>query len=596
MQASVRVAGAVVGVSVGVAGVARARRTRTEPGRCERRLVDLRRERDRLNDALRRREAELIGRRSLIERLQRGRRAERGWNDELRAQLQREHASRSGLEDSADPRDLILRPAIKLVEAEKGLLLSREDEDADGRLDLVCAHGFEHDPAQGSVVQRFAREVLERDQIVREDAPAREATPWTRRSKNPAPILLYLRGRFGGVIVCANRRGGFEELDDDLLLALGDHAGTALQTERLQRDLHEAHRSAVRMLIDVLDARDPMLRREAGESALLARAVARRLGLGSHELEVLATAALIRDVGNVAIPERILLTQGPLSADERTLVEMHPRVGAGVIDEWPALHEVAKTVLYHHERLDGTGYPTGSRRRGDTRHRPGAVRREREQRHDPRPAPPRRSLAARAVAELTIGAGVRFDPQVVRALADEVKSSTAPHPELAGAVAAAIDTAGLPPLLSSPGPTRSRYCRDTERFTRPPPTSSRTTLSPWPSCSWRISTPSTAATAMPPAITRCSSRRARRNLPPRGSAGRCTATAVGASPSWSRASRPQAWQPNCTPSLPSVLASASDSTMGRPGETADDVIARAREAITDDATRSPEPPATGRDT
>ena len=38
---------------------------------------------------------------------------------------------------------------------------------------------------------------------------------------------------------------------------------------------------------------------------------------------------------------------------------MHPRVGAGVIDEWPALHEVAKTVLYHHERLDGTGYPTG---------------------------------------------------------------------------------------------------------------------------------------------------------------------------------------------------------------------------------------------
>ena len=201
-------------------GVGRGRRRGTgaadedELGRGERRLVDLRRERDRLNDALRRREAELIGRRSLIERLQRGRRAERGWNDELRAQLQREHASRSGLEERADPRDLILRAAIKLVEAEKGLLLSREDEDADGRLDLVCAHGFEHDPAQGSVVQRFAREVLERDQIVREDAPARGSDPVDAEIENLVAIPLYLRGRFGGVIVCANRRGGFEELDE----------------------------------------------------------------------------------------------------------------------------------------------------------------------------------------------------------------------------------------------------------------------------------------------------------------------------------------------------------------------------------------------
>ena len=95
----------------------------------------------------------------------------------------------------------ILRAAIKLVEAEKGLLLSREDEDADGRLDLVCAHGLEHDPAQGSVVQRFARiEVLERDQIVREDAPARGSDPVDAEIENLVAIPLYLRGRFGGVI------------------------------------------------------------------------------------------------------------------------------------------------------------------------------------------------------------------------------------------------------------------------------------------------------------------------------------------------------------------------------------------------------------
>lgn len=117
----------------------------------------------------------------------------------------------------------------------------------------------------------------------------------------------------------------------------------------------------------------------------------------------------------------------------------------------PALHNVATAVLHHHERLDGTGYPTGVGGDAiplsarvlavvdayiamihDRPHRPGRWPHE-------------------AVAELTYGAGTRFDPRVVRALADEVQSSTAPHPELADAVAAATDTAGLPALRELTG-------------------------------------------------------------------------------------------------------------------------------------------------
>ena len=148
---------------------------------------------------------------------------------------------------------------------------------------------------------------------MREDEPPAGSHPADVEIENLVAIPLYLHGRFEGVIVCANRKGGFEGLDDDLLLALGDHAGAALDSERLRHDLSESHRGAMRMLVDVLDARDPVLRRQAGESALLSRAVSRRLGLEDRELEVVATAALVRDVGHVAIPERILLTPGPLS-------------------------------------------------------------------------------------------------------------------------------------------------------------------------------------------------------------------------------------------------------------------------------------------
>ena len=435
----------------GAAAVALLLRARAELEAMEGRHEHAQAEVERLRADLRRREAELVRRRELIERLQRGRRAERDFNSELRAQLQRAHASLNDSDESGDARELVLRAAIELVEARKGLLLSRRDDDGDGRLDLQRAHGFDHDPAGSSVAQRFAREVIEHDRIVREDEPSAGSHPADAEIKNLVAVPLYLYGRFEGVIVCANREGGFEGLDDELLLALGDHAGAALDSERLRHDLGEAHRGAMRMLVDVLDARDPVLRRQAGESALLSRAVSRRLSLESREVEVVASAALVRDVGHVAIPERILLTPGPLSADERTLVEMHPRVGAKLIGELPAMADVADAVLYHHERLDGTGYPAGLV--GEAIPRTSRVLSVIDAYtamiHD-RPYRPAR-LPKDVLEEIIDGVGTQFDPDVVRALAEELGASSGPSPDIAMAVASAMDTAGLPPLRQMTG-------------------------------------------------------------------------------------------------------------------------------------------------
>jgi HD-GYP domain-containing protein (c-di-GMP phosphodiesterase class II) len=450
MEAYPRAREAVLGMAVGAAALTLIR-FRTARLAAERTLTVARAERDVLRTELRRREAELVRRRELVERLQRGRRAERDFNRDLRAQLQREHAAREAETEPGDPRDLILRAAITLVDAEKGLLLSRRDADDDGRLDMVCAHGFAHDPSGSSVVQRFAREVIERDRIVREDTTPESEDPADAEIENLVAIPLYLIDDFRGVIICANREGGFEALDDELLLALGDHAGAALDNERLHEDLNRTHRAATRMLAGALDARDPVLRREAGEAALLARAVSRRLGLGPRESEVIATAALLRDVGNIAVPERILHTPGPLSPDERTLVEMHPRVGAKLIGELPALRDIATTVLYHHERVDGTGYPAGLA--GEAIPYPARVLAVVDAYiamiHS-RPHRPAR-FPDEALAELRDQAGRQFDRGVVRALREEVTSSTAPSAAVAEAVAWAMDTAGLPPLRELTG-------------------------------------------------------------------------------------------------------------------------------------------------
>ena len=241
-------------------------------------------------------------------------------------------------------------------------------------------------------------------------------------------------------------------LDDDLLLALGDHAGAALQTRRLHNELSDAHRAAMRMLADALDARDPILRREAGEAALLAARSRRRLGLDDRETEVIATAALLRDVGHVAIPERILLNPGPLSPDERTLVEMHPASGAADRRAAGAARRRARRCCITMNASTERDIRPGSRA---TRSRYAArvlaaVDAYSAMIHD-RAAPPARS-PSEALAELIEGAGTQFDPTCVGALVDEIgQLDRASIPSGRGRRRRRSTPAGLPPLRELTG-------------------------------------------------------------------------------------------------------------------------------------------------
>jgi hypothetical protein len=102
-------------------------------------------DRERLEGHIRRLEAQRAHERQLLERLRQSWKAEREWGRELRGQLQRAQGARDALEEheeAGDVRALVLRAAIELVGAEKGLLVSRADADGDGALDVVHHHGF----------------------------------------------------------------------------------------------------------------------------------------------------------------------------------------------------------------------------------------------------------------------------------------------------------------------------------------------------------------------------------------------------------------------------------------------------------------------
>jgi HD-GYP domain-containing protein (c-di-GMP phosphodiesterase class II) len=106
-------------------------------------------------------------------------------------------------------------------------------------------------------------------------------------------------------------------------------------------------------------AKQPDLADRSSGAATLAVAVGRRLGLNSEELDELARAATLHDVGTVGLPDTILTKPGPLDKEEQDFVRQHTLLGERILNAAPALRPVATIVRASHERWDGKGYPDG---------------------------------------------------------------------------------------------------------------------------------------------------------------------------------------------------------------------------------------------
>jgi HD-GYP domain-containing protein (c-di-GMP phosphodiesterase class II) len=83
------------------------------------------------------------------------------------------------------------------------------------------------------------------------------------------------------------------------------------------------------------------------------------MGMSAAELRVLARSGLLHDVGKLGIPDSILEKQGPLSESEAAVMKTHPEIGVTILKRGGHFKRELLGVLYHHERMDGSGYPHG---------------------------------------------------------------------------------------------------------------------------------------------------------------------------------------------------------------------------------------------
>ena len=405
------------------AEAARAREAEAQLSQTEQDLQRERGEREQLQQRLDETEQRLRSEEAEKQRLASSRDTYRRWTRELRTKIQ-EFQSKSGpLGRGDDIPSMVLEIAARLLDAKKGMILQGENGNSD--LKVIAHRGFDHDPADSKLARRFAGEVLDRDTIIREndegDLDEAKRSSADEEIHNLVAIPMFVADEFSGVVVCANSEDGFDEHEEDVLLALGDHAGAVLQNASLHGELRTSYLATVQMLADAIEAKDALLRGHSEEVLGYVGAVADRLEVNERTKEELLFGSLLHDVGKIGISERILLKPGRLTPEEFNVIKLHSRIGFRLIDTVPALRPIARAILHHHERWDGQGYPSGlTRDEIPIESRVIAVADSFAAMTADRPYRGRMSLD-QACEELERCAGTQFDPNVVKIFIDEIR-------------------------------------------------------------------------------------------------------------------------------------------------------------------------------
>lgn len=227
-------------------------------------------------------------------------------------------------------------------------------------------------------------------------------------------IPLQVGGNVVGVLTASGEK--FSSTDRDLLRLIAAQGAMTIENIRLSRQLERLRWKTVYGLSATVDLRDHPTGGHSDRLAQYAVAIGTRLGLRADRVEDLKMAALLHDIGKIGIDDVVLRKPGDLTAEEYDWMKTHTLMGAKILAMMELPSRVVEAVLFHHERVDGSGYPMGLQ--GDqipieARILAGADALESmTSTRSYRIAMP----VHQAVAELAAGRGTQFDPQVVDTL------------------------------------------------------------------------------------------------------------------------------------------------------------------------------------
>ncbi|OVE75267.1 hypothetical protein BVX98_07955 [bacterium F11] len=235
-------------------------------------------------------------------------------------------------------------------------------------------------------------------------------------------VPLIVSGHLWGVFQFIRRTGEvLSQREVDLLTMFFNHLALSLENRDLIFNREKFYLELVQTIADTLDSRDASYQGQSRRARELARGMARELDMPEEFTYYLEFAALMHDVGKIAIDDSLLKKPGKLTTEEFEIIKKHPEFGHKILAPVTMLAPVAPMVLYHQEWFNGKGYPEGlsgeeiplGARIVAILDAWGAMTSDR---------PWRKALTTeKALDEIRKGAGTQFDPNVVEAFIATVK-------------------------------------------------------------------------------------------------------------------------------------------------------------------------------
>ena len=225
----------------------------------------------------------------------------------------------------------------------------------------------------------------------------------------------------GIIILRRKNKHPFEGTDRETLMTLIEQAIIGIKNLQLYEDQQKIVLGSIKSLVTLLDTRVPQEYTHSPYFSRLVTAIGHQMRLDDKQIQSLKYASLLHDTGKVDIPPEILTKTTKLTAREYDIIKKHPVKGAQILRPLQILRPVIPIIMHHHEKFDGTGYPSGLKK-GQIPEgaRIMAVADAFEAMVYGRPYRERKDINS-AIKEIRKKSGTQFDPRVVEAFLKIIK-------------------------------------------------------------------------------------------------------------------------------------------------------------------------------
>ena len=174
-----------------------------------------------------------------------------------------------------------------------------------------------------------------------------------------APIKL--KASLAGILYIINfkTKKTFQTGDMRLLTSLAEQISMVITNAELYQNLKNFLLNVIKTLAYSIEAKDAYTKGHSERVSTLVKMIAEAMDLSPGEKETLNWAAMLHDIGKIGVPERILNKEGELTQEEFLYIKEHPEKGYMILKPIEQLSESLSAIRHHHERYDGTGYPSG---------------------------------------------------------------------------------------------------------------------------------------------------------------------------------------------------------------------------------------------